>query len=366
MFKPDGHLRGAAPVLLGIAKGDDSVPGIGDRELSDMPPEVRTTPAGRFVASLGRNASGKDVLWVDYDAAISMHRVINTNPKERRPYRLATPTPLDNRISYGCINVPIKFFDDVVQPAFEGTNGIVYILPEVHPYPARVRQGVRRRRACAHEDRRRPPCGAHSRPGSYACALGGHPRQPGHPGPVAQIAPQTGCVRQRTDTIPRQGNDPVRERRTLVVDRASHVPKPRRRAVTGRVPSEPTQEKLNMKSSLKRVLCSFLVIAMAMLPFQSGQAGMIGSDLAIASAASQADRNTVTNFLNRAETASQLQTLGVDAQSAKERVAAMTDSEIASLAGKINSLPVGADSGAGTLLLVILIIWAVWYFAFRR
>jgi hypothetical protein len=121
-----------------------------------------------------------------------------------------------------------------------------------------------------------------------------------------------------------------------------------------------------MKSSLKRVLCSFLVIAMAMLPFQSGQAGMIGSDLAIASAASQADRNTVTNFLNRTETASQLQALGVDSQSAKERVAAMTDSEIASLAGKINSLPVGADSGAGTLLLVILIIWAVWYFAFRR
>ena len=121
-----------------------------------------------------------------------------------------------------------------------------------------------------------------------------------------------------------------------------------------------------MKSSLKRVLCSFLVIAMAMLPFQYSQAGMIGSDLAIASAASQADRNTVTNFLNRAETASQLQALGVDPQSAKERVAAMTDSEIASLAGKINSLPVGANSGAGTLLLVILIIWAVWYFAFRR
>ena len=121
-----------------------------------------------------------------------------------------------------------------------------------------------------------------------------------------------------------------------------------------------------MKSSLKRVLCSFLVIAMAMLPFQSGQAAMIGSDAVIASAASQADRNTVTNFLNRAETATQLQALGVDAKSAKERVNAMTDAEVASLAGKINSMPVGADSGAGTLILVLLIVWAVWYFAFRR
>jgi len=121
-----------------------------------------------------------------------------------------------------------------------------------------------------------------------------------------------------------------------------------------------------MKSSLKRVLCSFLVIAMAMLPFQSGQAGMIGSDALIASAASQADRNTVTNFLNRADTASQLQSMGVDAKSANERVAAMTDQEVATLAGKINSLPAGANSAWGTLIVILLIVWAVWYFAFRR
>jgi hypothetical protein len=132
-FTPEGRLRGAAPVLLGLARGDDSVPGIGERELSDMPPEVRTTPAGRFIAELGRNASGKEVLWVDYENAVSMHRVIDTNPAERRPHRLATPTPADNRISFGCINVPIKFFDDVISPSFEGTNGIVYVLPEVHP-----------------------------------------------------------------------------------------------------------------------------------------------------------------------------------------------------------------------------------------
>ncbi len=121
-----------------------------------------------------------------------------------------------------------------------------------------------------------------------------------------------------------------------------------------------------MKSSLKRILCSFLVIAMAMLPFQSGQASMIGSDAVIASPASQADRNTVTNFLNRAETASQLQALGVDPVSAKERVASMTDEEVASLAGKINQLPAGADSSAGAIILLIVIIWAIWYFAFRR
>jgi hypothetical protein len=130
VFEPDGHLRGAAPALLGIAKGDHNAPGIGERELSAIRLQDRTTPAGRFVATMGFNNKGKDILWVDYDSALSMHRVINTRPQDRRPHRLATPTPLDNRISFGCINVPIKFFDTVVSPTFTGKEGIVYILPE--------------------------------------------------------------------------------------------------------------------------------------------------------------------------------------------------------------------------------------------
>ena len=129
-FNMDGLLRGAAPVLLGLARGDDSVPGIGDRELASIRPEERTTPAGRFVASLGRNLHGDEVLWVDYAAAISLHRVITTHPEQHRLQRLATSTPLDKRISSGCINVPAKFYNNVVSPAFTGTNGIVYVLPE--------------------------------------------------------------------------------------------------------------------------------------------------------------------------------------------------------------------------------------------
>jgi hypothetical protein len=130
VFDVDGQLRGASPALLGLARGDDSIPGIGDRMLSDIRPEERTTPAGRFMASLGYNFNGKDVLWVDYNGAVSLHRVVTNEPTERRLQRLATPTPLDNRISYGCINVPAKFYNNVVSPAFTGTNGIVYVLPE--------------------------------------------------------------------------------------------------------------------------------------------------------------------------------------------------------------------------------------------
>jgi hypothetical protein len=130
VFYAEGKLRGAATALLGSALGDDSAPGIGDRKLAEILPQERTTPAGRFVASMDRNLRGEPMLWVDYATAVSLHPVITSNPQEHRAQRLATPTPLDNRISYGCINVPAAFFHDIVAPAFKGTNGLVYILPE--------------------------------------------------------------------------------------------------------------------------------------------------------------------------------------------------------------------------------------------
>lgn len=133
VFDAGGRIRGAAPALLGVARGDHAVPGIGERQYTEMPPKDRTTPAGRFVAGLGMSTRGEDVLWVDYEGAVSLHRVVTAKPKERRLQRLATATPLDNRISYGCINVPARFYETVVSPAFAGTDGIVYVLPETRP-----------------------------------------------------------------------------------------------------------------------------------------------------------------------------------------------------------------------------------------
>jgi len=131
VFDGRGRLLGAAPALLGLAQGDHSVPGIGSRKMSTIRPEERTTPAGRFVASMERSLQGDEILWVDYDTAVALHRVIATVPKERRLQRLASQTPADRRITYGCINVPVKFFEQVVMQAFkEGGSGIVYVLPD--------------------------------------------------------------------------------------------------------------------------------------------------------------------------------------------------------------------------------------------
>lgn len=134
VFQPDGVLVGAAPVLLGAARGDNSYPGIGNVPIPQVKPWQRTTPAGRFVTQPGLDDEHHDVVWVDYDAAVAMHRVINKVRAERRPERLASPSPLDNRISFGCINVPIPFFDSVVSPMFGKRRGVAYIIPEVRSF----------------------------------------------------------------------------------------------------------------------------------------------------------------------------------------------------------------------------------------
>ena len=110
-----------------------SSPGVGDRELSDIKPEDRTTPAGRFVAKFGTASGNRKVLWVDYATAISLHPVVTRNKKERRLQRLKSPSPEDNRITYGCINVPAEFYAKVVRRLFKDATGVVYILPRPGP-----------------------------------------------------------------------------------------------------------------------------------------------------------------------------------------------------------------------------------------
>lgn len=131
VFSPSGKLKDSAPALMGSARGDDSYPGIGDKPLKLIQPYEKTTPAGRFVAEMGMNANQEDVVWVDYDAAVSMHRIRPTNPKERRLERLASLTTDDNRISFGCINLPITFYESVLRPTVKKYGAVVYVLPEV-------------------------------------------------------------------------------------------------------------------------------------------------------------------------------------------------------------------------------------------
>ena len=134
VFQPERRLVESAPVLLGSARGDETWPGIGNVPIKDVKPYQRTTAAGRFVTQPGVDLDRKDVVWLDYDAGLAMHRVINKVRAERRPERLASPSPADNRISFGCINVPIDFFDRVVSPMFGKRTGVAYVIPETKTF----------------------------------------------------------------------------------------------------------------------------------------------------------------------------------------------------------------------------------------
>ena len=136
VFDADGQLAGTSAVLLGQAVGDDSAPGVGARPPASLAPHERTTPAGRFASEPGHNDKGEAIVWVDYAAAVAIHRLRPAPAEERRPQRLASDSPADNRISLGCVVVSTAFFDQVVAPTLGRRAGVVYVLPETRPLQA--------------------------------------------------------------------------------------------------------------------------------------------------------------------------------------------------------------------------------------
>lgn len=125
---------GKVPVLIGVAVGDDATPGIGSKSLAEIGPAEKTTPAGRYLAKFGLAAGRQKVLWVDYAMSVALHPIPKAaSKKERRRQRMLTPATDDNRITFGCINVPMAFYSKSVRPLFQKKGGYVYILPDTKP-----------------------------------------------------------------------------------------------------------------------------------------------------------------------------------------------------------------------------------------
>jgi hypothetical protein len=101
---------------------------------------------------------------------------------------------------------------------------------------------------------------------------------------------------------------------------------------------------------------------MACTPYQFAQAGMVGTDQAV-TGSSEADRNKLLDFVGRSDVASQLQSFGLDAAAATDRVAAMTEEEARYLAGRIDSAPAGANAQGWFILIVVLAY--LWWVAIR-
>ena len=155
VFGGDGRLRGAAPGLFGSAIGDHVAPGVAGLALREIPGRDRTTPAGRFVGGFGPSIDAGRVLWVDYDSSVSLHPTATGVPAEKRAERLASPSPDDNRVTHGCINVSPEFYEQIIRPTFE-RGGVFYILPDAAPMAEAFPEFAQSRATAQRKGGRRP------------------------------------------------------------------------------------------------------------------------------------------------------------------------------------------------------------------
>jgi len=116
-----------------------------------------------------------------------------------------------------------------------------------------------------------------------------------------------------------------------------------------------------MKAFSRRFICNLVILSTIVLPYSAHtQAALIGTGQAIANV--EAQRGKVQGFVARADVQKQLASLGLGAAVASERVNALTDDEVQQLAGKIDSLPAGADGGlVVTVLLVVVLVLLIFY-----
>lgn len=131
VFESGGRLLASTPVLLGAAVGDHSPPGVGERaQTGALTAQDRTTPAGRFETQPGVNLDGEHVIWLDYRAALALHRLRPGRAHQVRAARLEQSQPHERRLSLGCVVVPVAFYLDVIEPLLGTRPGVVYVLPE--------------------------------------------------------------------------------------------------------------------------------------------------------------------------------------------------------------------------------------------
>ncbi len=100
-------------------------------------------------------------------------------------------------------------------------------------------------------------------------------------------------------------------------------------------------------------------ISLALLGLLGGQlspayAAMTSTGSVLEQEQQRVERAELMEMLDRASVQAQLQELGVDAEAAKQRVAAMTDEEIRQLNGHLAEMPAGGDV-LGVLLVVFIV-----------
>lgn len=108
--------------------------------------------------------------------------------------------------------------------------------------------------------------------------------------------------------------------------------------------------------TLQRILCLLMSLSLVVLPIGPAQAAMIGNAEIITEVQSEYNRSEILHLLDREAARQQLIALGVSPEMVKQRVAQMTDAEVAQLNQHLADLPAGGDIWGVLLLLFIVFI----------
>jgi hypothetical protein len=127
VYWPDTNTTITKPALFGKVKSNAL-----NLERYDRPgPFNNITPAGSFPVTkmVSWRLNESMLVFINGKATVlAIHPLWNGNPDQRRIQRLNSPSPDDNRITGGCINVDETFFYSVLNQLPDGT--ILNILPE--------------------------------------------------------------------------------------------------------------------------------------------------------------------------------------------------------------------------------------------
>jgi len=120
-----------------------------------------------------------------------------------------------------------------------------------------------------------------------------------------------------------------------------------------------------LNAVITRTFCRLLIASLAALPFHFARAGMIGTDQLAATNSGKLDRAALLTLLSRSEVSTQLQALGIDPDSARNRAAALSDEEIRSVAGRLDTLPAGAGTTSPWAMAFVIGFALLLYFGWR-
>lgn len=111
-----------------------------------------------------------------------------------------------------------------------------------------------------------------------------------------------------------------------------------------------------MRTLFRKTGICMLAVSLLGASVAPAQAAMLGTAQLIAAEQGSPDRARLAALLQREDLQRQLTAMGVDVQQAQDRVAGLTEAEIAELNQRIGALPAGGDSILGVFVLLLLIL----------